>query len=1096
MGRRGERVVDDVWAAAVVDDGWVTEEVDNAQVPTDAWMNSQVPSGDYLIDDQQWRNDWQKIGAYYRDGWPMFGDALEYYGFDDERTGNPCANARGNQEWTQEGLAYCEDSPLASLRDYVPRLSGGGATRERGQRTSEARHRRWQHFRDRTKSKASDAPFGSWTKSRLSALHVNIQGFLSSSAELVARLRMMQEKPTIVCLNETFLDSSVQHITLEGYSLIARRDRNDGRRCGGVAVFALAGKANSITKLKESEDSERLWILVHSDLGPFLLAAWYRPPVQGEVNSIRSLREEWQHLGKEAMGTVILGDLNIHHKKWLRRSARNSAEGEELQRFCLDFGMRQLVHEPTREQYLLDLAITDVEDAKYKVLPKIADHSCILVYFDLPVPKTEVKERRVWRYQKADWNALKTNLASHDWSVLEVGSVDDAAEAFTRDILHIAEKHIPRNKMREQKSTHAWVNQRVVELVMAKNAAAETSEARAASEACSVGITEEFAKYVEKERTRLKMVPRGSKGWWAKSRQLLKQKSRTCSIPALKKANGQWCQDAKSKADHLAATFKSKFSLCERLENNYSEINVPFYRRQAAIEEVTEERAERVLKGLRSDSSTGPDGLPSRVLKECAKELATPFCKLARRILAEGRWPEPWMLHWIVPLYKRKSVYDAGNYRGVHLTAQISKAMERQLRMLFMPFVLRNDAFGPNQFAYVPERGARDALAYMVLEWITALAKGRKVAIYCSDVSGAFDRVRLERLAAKLRAKKIHPALVDVIISWLRKRRAVVVVGGETSEVFDLSNMVFQGTVWGPTLWNIFYEDARNAINEVFFKEVVFADDLNAYRVFPGTVSNKVILKSIKGCQAELHGWGAANQVTFDPGKESSHILSGSQAHGADFKLLGVVFDVAMKMNGAVEEVVKEAGWKLKMLLRTKRYYTDGDLVILFKAHLLGYLEYRTPAVYHATRDILTKLDRVLTKFLEDLGLSEVEALMNFNMAPLAARRDIAMLGLIHRTVLGKGPRHFKDHFKVASSGILLDPRESITGGGALMKRSALGLVAIYNLLPTASKSKRTVREFQTSLQQLLKDRANEGRDDWAKTLCPRMPLQRHPLKV
>ena len=97
--------------------------------------------------------------------------------------------------------------------------------------------------------------------------------------------------------------------------------------------------------------------------------------------------------------------------------------------------------------------------------------------------------------------------------------------------------------------------------------------------------------------------------------------------------------------------------------------------------------------------------------------------------MAEGRWPEPWMLHWIVPLYKRKSVYDAGNYRGVHLTAQISKAMERQLRMLFMPFVLRNDAFGPNQFAYVPERGARDALAYMVLEWITALAKGRKASV-------------------------------------------------------------------------------------------------------------------------------------------------------------------------------------------------------------------------------------------------------------------------------------------------------------------------------------------------------------------------------
>ena len=42
--------------------------------------------------------------------------------------------------------------------------------------------------------------------------------------------------------------------------------------------------------------------------------------------------------------------------------------------------------------------------------------------------------------------------------------------------------------------------------------------------------------------------------------------------------------------------------------------------------------------------------------------------------------------------------------------------------------------------------------------------------------------------------------------------------------------MVYQGTVLGPTLWNLFFEDARAAINEVFFTEYVFADDLNAFR--------------------------------------------------------------------------------------------------------------------------------------------------------------------------------------------------------------------------------------------------------------------------
>ena len=43
---------------------------------------------------------------------------------------------------------------------------------------------------------------------------------------------------------------------------------------------------------------------------------------------------------------------------------------------------------------------------------------------------------------------------------------------------------------------------------------------------------------------------------------------------------------------------------------------------------------------------------------------------------------------------------------------------------LFMPLLIKNVVYGPNQFAYTPERGARDALAYMLLVWLRALARG------------------------------------------------------------------------------------------------------------------------------------------------------------------------------------------------------------------------------------------------------------------------------------------------------------------------------------------------------------------------------------
>ena len=46
--------------------------------------------------------------------------------------------------------------------------------------------------------------------------------------------------------------------------------------------------------------------------------------------------------------------------------------------------------------------------------------------------------------------------------------------------------------------------------------------------------------------------------------------------------------------------------------------------------------------------------------------------------------------------------------------------------------------------------------------WEVASEK-RKVAMYCSDVSGASDRVNSARLVAKLKAKKLHPKIVEVL---------------------------------------------------------------------------------------------------------------------------------------------------------------------------------------------------------------------------------------------------------------------------------------------------------------------------------------------
>eukprot|EP00969_Alexandrium_andersonii_P242509 10710978-Alexandrium_andersonii.AAC.1 len=115
-----------------------------------------------------------------------------------------------------------------------------------------------------------------------------------------------------------------------------------------------------------------------------------------------------------------------------------------------------------------------------------------------------------------------------------------------------------------------------------------------------------------------------------------------------------------------------------------------------------------------------------------------------------------WCAHWICPVHKRKSVHDPANYRGLQLTPQMSKAMERFLAPLFIPRLISLNAFGPAQFAYVPGRGARGAIVLFVVTWLAAFASGRRVALYCSDVSGAFDKVCSELVTAKLINAGVH----------------------------------------------------------------------------------------------------------------------------------------------------------------------------------------------------------------------------------------------------------------------------------------------------------------------------------------------------
>ena len=552
------------------------------------------------------------------------------------------------------------------------------------------------------------------------------------------------------------------------------------------------------------------------------------------------------------------------------------------------------------------------------------------------------------------------------------------------------------------------------------------------------------------------------------------------TIPALQAYNGTWAYDPVEKAQLLADTLSGKNKLPAEVKNEYSALAaLPYLQREPR--QFTHAEVESTLDGLDAQSGTGPDLLPTRILKLCSAHLAALIQRLANLILDSGAWPECWRIHWVAPIHKRSAVFLPQNYRGIHLTAQLSKVIERLLLSRMSAHISMRKLNGLNQFAYTKDKGARDVLALLTLRWVKAVDAGSKVLVYCSDVAGAFDKVAKKRLLDKLTAMGLHKKLIDIISSWLAPRKASVVVGGKESEPFEIKDMIFQGTVLGPQLWNLFFADAATAIQEHFFEEAIYADDLNAYKIVKSDTNVEQALTLIDNVQKELHMWGAANRVTFDPSKESKHILSRTDPFGPDFRLLGVSFDCRMDMEGAVHTLVGKTRWKIHMLLRSKRALSTESLITQYKQQVLSFIEYRTSAIYHATTTALHHLDRLQDKFLRELGVTREAALIDFGLAPLSMRRDIALLGLLHRAAIGKGPTHFQSHFRRTEGTLFLNDILANTRPSLLMKRSIWGLVRIYNTLGSSLQCTSV-----TAFQKLLQDRAKRVvvKQVWANWPC------------
>jgi len=206
--------------------------------------------------------------------------------------------------------------------------------------------------------------------------------------------------PHLIAVSETWLTSDVPDdmITPTGFNVVARADRDDDRRGGGVVLLA-RNDVRCIARPDLRNWSESVWIdlelvppnkTTHSHKRNLVVGCFYRPPASNPREFVDLLDQSFDLIGNNRE-VLLVGDFNAACSSWLASDVTSTA-GRILEPAFLSLGLYQCVQSPTHLSAngslgsLLDLILTTSPDLisprSINVLPPLgkSDHLPVLCH--------------------------------------------------------------------------------------------------------------------------------------------------------------------------------------------------------------------------------------------------------------------------------------------------------------------------------------------------------------------------------------------------------------------------------------------------------------------------------------------------------------------------------------------------------------------------------------------------------------------------------------------------------------------------------------------------------------------------------------------
>ena len=360
-------------------------------------------------------------------------------------------------------------------------------------------------------------------------------------------------------------------------------------------------------------------------------------------------------------------------------------------------------------------------------------------------------------------------------------------------------------------------------------------------------LRDEHRKYVVRlleidpsDDTNLHTNAKITKRFWS----YVKSKRKDASgISVLKRMDGTEATDAQEKATILNDQYQHVFTKEDPSLPALEESDVPTIPKI----HVTERGILKQLHALDTTKAAGPDGIPTRVLKETANETAAYLQIIFQQSLDTGSVPTDWKHANITAIYKKGKRDEPSNYRPVSLTSVTCKVLEHIIFHNVMDHLDQHNILVDYQHGFRKNHSCETQLINTLESISRSHDKKKQVDLIVLDFSKAFDTVAHQRLLQKLDQVGIrnthHANSCDTLAckgeceqrlltwfkNWLCNRTQKVVLEGQASNVAHVASGVPQGTVLGPLCFLVFINDIGNEIStETSLK--LFADDSLIFR--------------------------------------------------------------------------------------------------------------------------------------------------------------------------------------------------------------------------------------------------------------------------